>query len=164
MMDETRGEGWRIFAATVLIFAGIMRIFDSIWAFRYHGALPDGLQNALLGSSLKTYGWWYLGVGIVLLAAGGTVMARSQFARWVGIIAAAIGGLSAMAWMPYYPVWSITYVVIAVMVIYALSAYGSHVEPGPPAVGTRGTQQRDLDLTTKAPTATAAPAPTGHTA
>jgi len=32
--------------------------------------------------------------------------------------------LSAMTWMPYYPVWSLVYVAIAVMVIYALARYG----------------------------------------
>ena len=35
-----RGDGWIIFAAIVLAVAGIMRIFDAIWAFRYHGVLP----------------------------------------------------------------------------------------------------------------------------
>lgn len=29
-----RGHGWILFAAIVLGVAGIMRIFDAIWAFR----------------------------------------------------------------------------------------------------------------------------------
>jgi len=29
-----RGEGWIMFAAIVLAVAGIMRIFDAIWALR----------------------------------------------------------------------------------------------------------------------------------
>ena len=37
---EQRGEGWSFFAAIVLGVAGIMRVFDAIWAFRYHGVLP----------------------------------------------------------------------------------------------------------------------------
>ena len=41
-MDE-KGEGWLIFAAVVLGVAGIMRVFDAIWAFRYHGVLPLSL-------------------------------------------------------------------------------------------------------------------------
>ena len=123
-MDETRGEGWLTFAAVVLIFEGIMRIFDSIWAFRYHGALPENLRNALFGSTLKNYGWWFLIVGIILILAGIAVLSRSQLARWIGIVAAAIGGLTAVTWLPYYPVWSIIYVVIAIMVFYALTVYG----------------------------------------
>ncbi len=42
-----RGDGWIIFASIVLAVAGIMRIFDAIWAFRYHGVLPQNLEDAL---------------------------------------------------------------------------------------------------------------------
>ena len=44
---DRRGEGWVVFAAIVLGMAGIMRIFDAIWAFRYHGALPENLEGDL---------------------------------------------------------------------------------------------------------------------
>ena len=121
---DNDGSGWVAFASAILIFTGIMRIFDSIWAFRYHGALPENLRNALFGSTLKNYGWWFLIVGIILILAGIAVLSRSQLARWIGIVAAAIGGLTAVTWLPYYPVWSIIYVAIAIMVFYALTVYG----------------------------------------
>ena len=85
-----RGHGWILFAAIVLGVGGIMRIFDAIWAFRYHGALPQHLEDALFGTSLKTYGWLYLVVGIILILCGLAVMGRSQIGRWVGIAAGAI--------------------------------------------------------------------------
>ncbi len=122
--DEMRGSGWLFFAGTILGLAGLMRVLDSFWAFRYHGALPGDLQNGLLGSSLKNYAWVWLGVGIILIVASFLILVRSQFARAVGYIAAVIGGLTAMTWMPYYPIWSITYVAIAVLVFYALARYG----------------------------------------
>ena len=62
------------------------------------------------GTSLKTYGWVYLIVGIILILCGLAVMGRSQIGRWVGIAAGAIGAISAIWWMPYYPIWSLTYV------------------------------------------------------
>jgi hypothetical protein len=46
---ERRGEGWILFAAIVLGVAGIMRIFDAIWAFRYHGVLPENFEAAIFG-------------------------------------------------------------------------------------------------------------------
>ena len=52
---------------------------------------------------------------------------RSQIARWVGFVAAAIGGLTAATWLPYYPVWSLVYIGLAVMVFYALTRHGGHV-------------------------------------
>lgn len=115
---------WRLFAAFILIFAGVMRLFDALWAFRYDGALPEGLQNAVFGDNLTTYGWLYLVVGIVVIVAGIRVLYGGQIARWVGIIGAAIAGLSAVAWLPYYPIWSLLYIGIAMLTVYALVAHG----------------------------------------
>jgi hypothetical protein len=122
--DAVPGAGWLFFSGTILGLAGVMRIIDSIWAFSYKGALPENLKDGVLGSNLKNYAWLWLLVGVVLLIASFMVLVRSQFARWVGIIAAAIGGISAIAWMPYYPVWSLVYIALAVGVIYGLSMYG----------------------------------------
>jgi hypothetical protein len=118
------GGGWRFFAGTILGLAGLMRIIDSLWAFRYDGALPDNLKDGVLGSNLTNYAWTWLIVGLILVLSSFLILARSQFARWIGFIAATIGGLSAMTWMPYYPIWSLTYVGIAVLVFYALARYG----------------------------------------
>jgi hypothetical protein len=126
-MNE-RGSGWTIFAGIALLVAGVMRIFDSIWAFRYHGVLPSNLEAAIFGHTLKTYAWVYLVVGIILILAGFGVMVLSQVSRWIGIVAAAILGISAIWWMPYYPIWSLTYIGICFFVIYALAAYGQREE------------------------------------
>ena len=104
---EEKGDGWLIFAAIVLGVAGIMRVFDAIWAFRYHGVLPQNFEDAIFGHSLKTYGWVYLIVAIVLILCAFGVMARSQVSRWIGIFAGAVLSISAIWWMPFYPVWSL---------------------------------------------------------
>ena len=81
-----------LFAGTILGIAGIMRIFDGIWAFRYDGDVPDELESALLGTSLSTYGWVWIIVGVVLILSSFAVLNRSQFARWIGIIAGSVAG------------------------------------------------------------------------
>ena len=123
-----RPSGWVLFASIVLIYAGIMRVLDSIWAFRFNGQLPDNLDGGTLGTNLTTYAVVYLIVGAVLVLTGIYVLYRSQFFRWVGIVAGVIGGLSGAVWLPYYPVWSLVYVGLAVLVVYALAA---HFEPAP---------------------------------
>ena len=123
-----RGEGWVTFAAIVLGVAGIMRIFDAIWAFRYHGVLPENFEAAIFGHSLKTYGWIYLVVAAVLIVSAVLVLSGSQVARWVGVAAGAIIAISAIWWMPYDPVWSLAYIAIGAVVIYALVVYGGKAE------------------------------------
>jgi hypothetical protein len=119
-----QGEGWRFFAGTVLGLAGIMRFFDAIWAWSYNGPVPDNLQNALFGHSLNTYGWVYLIVAIILIGSSFGVLTGSEFSRWIGIIAGGVLAISAIWWMPYYPIWSLTYIGIGILLIYALSVYG----------------------------------------
>ena len=121
---EQKGEGWIVFSAIVLGVAGVMRVFDAIWAFRYHGAVPQNLENAIFGSSLKTYGWVWLIVGAILIVCAFGVMAKSQFSRWIGIVAGAVLSISAIWWMPYYPVWSLAYIFTGILVIYGLGVYG----------------------------------------
>jgi hypothetical protein len=133
-------SGWLTFSAVVLIIAGIMRVIDAIWAFSYHGALPDGLQGALLGHSLATYGWIWLLIGVILIAAGVLVLGPSdqpsaEISRWVGIIAASLAAISAIFVMPYYPVWALLYIAIAVLVIYGLSAHYDERAAGPSGTG-----------------------------
>ena len=121
---DDEGLGWLFFAGTMLGIAGIMRLFDSLWAFRYDGLVPDELEGALLGTSLTTYGWVWLIVGVILLGSSFAVLTRSQFARWVGIIGGALLAISAIWWMPFYPVWSLAYVFMGVLVVYGLAAHG----------------------------------------
>jgi hypothetical protein len=121
-------SGWVRFASIVLIYAGIMRVLDSVWAFRYNGQLPDNLNGGILGTNLTTYAVVYLVVGVLLVLTGVYILYRSEFFRWVGIVAGAIGGLSGAVWLPYYPVWSLVYVGLSVLVVYALLA---HFEPAP---------------------------------
>jgi hypothetical protein len=126
-LDEERGSGWLFFAGTVLGLGGLMRIVDAIWAFQYNGDLPQRLQDGVFGDNLTTYAWVWLIVGILLLVSSVMILNRSPFARWVGFIAATIAAVTAMTWMPYYPVWSLVYVGIALLTFYALARYGGRL-------------------------------------
>jgi hypothetical protein len=121
---EEKGEGWLLFAAILLGVAGVMKVFDAIWAFRYHGVLPQNFEAAIFGHTLKTYGWVYLAVAAILIISALGVVARSQVSRWIGIFAGAVLSISSIWWMPYYPVWSLAYIFAGIAVIYGLAVYG----------------------------------------
>ena len=126
-----KGEGWRFFAAAILGITGLMRLFDALWAFTYGGNLPDNLEGALFGHNLHTYGWVYLVLGLILVPASFGVLIGSQLSRWIGIFAGGLMAVTAIWWMPYYPVWSLTYIVCGVLVIFALTMYGDRESVGP---------------------------------
>jgi hypothetical protein len=115
----------------VLLTAGIMRVFDGIWMIHNANDLTaqsasgyHGLTGALFGSSLKTYGWIYLLVGVALILVALALASGSQLARWLGIAAGAVLSISAVWWLPYYPLWTLAYIGLGVAVIYGLSMYG----------------------------------------
>ena len=105
-----------------------MKVFDAIWAFSYHGALPYNFEAAIFGHILKTYGWVDLAVAATLIICGFYVVVGSNLARWVGIVAGLIAGISAIWWIPFYPIWGFVYIAIAGLVIYALAVYGGQQE------------------------------------
>ena len=55
------------------------------------------------------------------------VLSGSRVDRWAGIVAGAMGCI-AIWWMPYYPIWSLTYLALSALVICALAAYGGNAE------------------------------------
>ncbi len=55
-MDDVQTSGWLSFAGIVLIVGGIMRFFDSLWAFRYHGSLPSNLRHLRTGDARRAGG------------------------------------------------------------------------------------------------------------
>ena len=43
--------------------------------------------------------------------------------RWIGVVAAGALAITAATWLAYYPVWTLVYIGISVMVIYGLLAH-----------------------------------------
>jgi hypothetical protein len=128
-----RAAGWLTFAAAMLVVSGAFKILDALWAFKYDDEVSEEVQTVLFENDLESWGWAWLVVGIVLIAAGVAVVSGAQWARWVGIVAASIAAIVFLPWIYYQPLWTILSVTLAVLVIYALAAYGGRREPRAPA-------------------------------
>jgi hypothetical protein len=70
---------------------------------------------------LTAWGWVHLVLGILVLAAGFSLVGRApSWARGVGITLLAINTIVQLAFMPAYPFWSLVLIVLDIVVIYAL--------------------------------------------
>jgi hypothetical protein len=132
MNEYRRGEGWIIFAGIMLILAGINLFLNGLWALSASDRIESAFQDTLLfsDSNLDTWGWIYVIVGAVVVLAGIAIFGRAQWARWLGIIAASIGAISAFFWLfnPNFWVPALVSVVLNVLVLYALISYGGRDE------------------------------------
>jgi hypothetical protein len=83
--------------------------------------------NYILEFDATTWGWIHLILGIVVLISGFYLFTGAVLARTVGVIIAVISAIVGFAWLPWYPVWGIVIVSIAVSVIWALTAHGRDI-------------------------------------
>lgn len=126
---STKRAGWLAFAATMLVISGGFKIFDAFWAFKYDDDVSEQVQTIVFERDPATWGWVWLIVGIVLIAAGIAVVGGAQWARWVGMIAAGAAALVFLPWIYFQPLWTVLSVGLAVLTVYALAVYGGS-EPG----------------------------------
>jgi cytochrome b subunit of formate dehydrogenase len=73
----------------------------------------------------RTWGWITLIFAVLLLIAGGGVMAGNQLARWFGVAVVGLNAIDQMFFIPAYPFWSLTIIAMDVVALYGLCAYGS---------------------------------------
>jgi hypothetical protein len=118
--------GWIFFASVMMTLIGIFHIFTGIGGIAEDDIYVKG-ANYIFQFDVTTWGWIHLLLGLVILFASFSLYKGSVWARTVGVIMALISAVAAFAWMPYYPIWGITIVAVAVSVIWALTAHGRDV-------------------------------------
>ena len=116
---EDRVTGWWVFAATLLLIAAVLNI---IWGI---AAIGDAsffvADQTYIISSLHTWGWVTLILGVLQGVAGFSLLAGGGFGRWVGIFAAALSAISALLSIPAYPLWSLCIFALAIIILYELA-------------------------------------------
>jgi len=111
----------------MLFLGGCFKILDALWAFRYDDEVETA-RTVIFEGNLAAWGWVWLVVGIALLFAAIYVVNGSESARWVGIVTAGVAAITFFPWIYYVPLWTILSVSLAVLVIYALVAYGGRTD------------------------------------
>ena len=117
-----RGDGWLVFAVTLLSLAGIWNVFDGLLAVGKSRVY--GPESVYVFSDLRTWGWIVTGLGVLLLLAALTILRGSEFGRWFGITAAGVNAIGQLAFVPVAPFWALTMFTVDLLVIYALAVYG----------------------------------------
>jgi hypothetical protein len=111
--------GWWIFAGVLLLIVGVLNV---VWGI---AAIGDSkffiADQKYIISSLHTWGWVTLILGVVELIAGLSLFSGGGFGRWVGIVAAALSSISALLSIPAYPFWSLCVFALAIIIIYQLA-------------------------------------------
>ena len=117
-----RGLGRAVFVAILLLIAGTLNIIYGIAAV---GNAHFFNNTEFVFSSLHTWGWITIIVGIIQLTAGFSLIGGGGFGRVIGIIAASIGALESLLSIGgTHPWWSLAIFALCLFVLHGLVVYG----------------------------------------
>ena len=115
--------GWISFAGVVMVIAGALNLFYGIIA-----AVNDEwvvwTNRADVYLDLSEWGWVHIILGGIVLLSGIGLFSGNIIARAVAVIVASISLLVNFFFIPVYPLWALTVIVIDVLVIWAVTAHG----------------------------------------
>ena len=115
--------GWIMFAAIMMLLIGFFHVIAGLVAI-----VDDNFYVAtkeyVFQFDRTTWGWVHLIFGIVVFLAGLSLFKGAIWARTVGVILGVVSAVVGVAGLPWYPIWGLVIVVIAVSVIWALTVHG----------------------------------------
>jgi hypothetical protein len=126
--DEPTGwTGWIGFAAVMMMIVGGLSVFQGFIAAVNDQWVVWGNQ-ANLYLDLSTWGWIHMIAGAILVLAGVGLLTGSLIARTVGVIVASLSLVANFLFLPAYPFWAATVIIIDLLVIWALVVHGREMK------------------------------------
>lgn len=117
-----KGAGRAVFVAILLLIAGTLNIIYGIGGVANAHFIGNGVS---VFSSLHTWGWITIIIGVIQLTAGFSLFAGNAYGRVIGIIAASIGALEALVSINgLHPWWSIGVFALCIYVLHGLFVLG----------------------------------------
>jgi hypothetical protein len=118
-----RGIGSALFVGMLLLIAGILNIIYGIAAVGNSHFYAAG--GVYLFSSLHTWGWITIILGVLELTASFSLFAGGAYGRIFGLVAASLGAIGALSDVGgAHPWWALGVFAICVICIHGLVVYG----------------------------------------
>jgi len=120
---STRGVGRALFVAILLLIVGTLNVFYGIAALA-NSSFYVANERYVFGD-LHTWGWITIIIGVIQFTAAFSLFAGNVYGRAIGIIAATIGSVEALANVGGpHPWWSLGVFAVCLWVIWGLFEVG----------------------------------------
>jgi hypothetical protein len=118
-----KASGWVTFAGAMMILAGFFQGIAGLVAI-FKPTLYVANANNLVAFDYTQWGWIHLFLGIILIMSAFSLFSGHLWGRIVAITIATLSAVANFAFIWAYPFWSITVIIIDVLVIFAVARYG----------------------------------------
>ena len=114
-------RGWVMFAAIVMFSVGFLRIISGI-SYLSDSHKVNDLTLGLFGDNLWAWGLWDLGIAVLALWAGYSLLGGGTFGRVVAYIWAVLVIVNSFLIIGYAPWFAAFMITLAILVIYGLTS------------------------------------------
>jgi hypothetical protein len=117
------GVGRAVFAATLLMIAGLVNIIYGIGALDGANIFVDDQRYIL--SDLNTMGWVLIVLGAIQITGGFSLFIGNTYGRVIGLVGAGLGAVVALLSIgDGNPWWSLAVFALCVYVVQGILVYG----------------------------------------
>jgi uncharacterized membrane protein len=120
--------GWGVFAAVVLLIAGVIDLFHGLQALIGPDTAYFVGEAGLFSLDIQAWGWWHLISGVLLILVGIALLSGATWARVIAIILVALNAIGQLTLIAAQPWLSIAVLALDVLVIYALTVHGRELK------------------------------------
>lgn len=114
-------SGWVAFVGTYLVIAGVLNV---LWGAAALAEKRNFAEDALIWSTLSTWGWVALIVGATQLAGAFLVATRRAGGPVIAASLAFLGLLVNFLSIGAYPVWSVILLAVNALILWAATVHG----------------------------------------
>lgn len=129
--NETNGvsgwTGWITFAVIILVMEGIFHFMAGFVALFQEDVYKVAAGNVWV-FDYSAWGWIHIIGGALALLAAGSLMKGNMFGRIFAVLVAVLSATANMAFVPVYPIWSLTMVAVCFLIIWAVIVHGKDVK------------------------------------
>ena len=125
---ESDGFGWKMFAGIMILIGGTFNVIDGLVGLTQTSYIERFTAGQLpVTNDVKTWSWVVLIIGGVMILAGFLIFVGNMFGRVIGVLAAGANAIIQLAYLPHYPLWSFTMILVDILVIWGIVVHGGRL-------------------------------------
>ncbi len=120
--STSRHSGWVTFAAVMVVIAGLYNVLSGAAAITESDSVTARVQEVLYSIDIKTWGWFWLIVGVAQLITAILLFSRSTMGAIIAITGALVSASFTVFIIFVAPLWAIAVVALDLGIIWIITA------------------------------------------
>ena len=125
--QRTGWSGWIVFASVLMLIAGALNAFTGLVAVISKDWVVWTNQGSMY-MSFNAWGWTHMAIGALVFLAGLGLLTGNLAARILAVVIASASLIVNFLFIPAYPFWALTVMVLDAIIIYAVCAHGREMK------------------------------------